>query len=320
MGFVLGIDGGGTKIDCALADEAGEVLARATGPGANLRRTTPEDLRRALAACFDSLRAAAGLADLHPEVVCAGFAGASDPGAQAMARQVLSELLLPQSLYVVGDMEVALEAAVGADPGVVLIAGTGSIAFGRNAAGRTARAGGEGARRNSVGELTGDAGSGFEIGRHVVEYVLQTETILAEAVLAVLGAESAEELTRWLAPERAAELASLVPVVTRAARRGDPVARGILEQAGVVLAGLAEGVLLELDGRNTDFRVFATGGVFTESPEVLKSLRSALQRAAPRAIVERLEISPAEGAVRLGQRLWLTEKKGGTAEAQRTQR
>ncbi len=320
MGFVLGVDGGGTKIDCALADEAGEVLARATGPGANLRRTTPEELRRALAACFDSVRSNAGLQELRPEVVCAGFAGAGDPAAQAMARQVLSELLRPQSLYVVGDMEVALEAAVGAGAGAVLIAGTGSIAYGRNAAGRTARAGGEGARRDPAGELTGDAGSGFEIGRRAIEYILQTETILAEAVAAVLGAESAEDLTRWLAPERAQELASLVPLVTRAARRGDPVSRDILEQAGAALAALAEGVLLELDVLNTDFHVFATGGVFTESPEVLRSVRSALQGAAPRAIVDRLETPPAEGAVRLGQRLWLAEKKGGTAEAQRTQR
>ena len=308
MGFFLGIDGGGTKIECVLADEAGEVLARATGPGANLRRATPEDLRSALAACFDSLRTTAGLTELHPEVVCAGFAGASDAGAQAMAQQVLSELLQPRSLYVVGDMEVALEAAVGAGPGVVLVAGTGSIAFGRNAEGRTARAGGEGARRNAAGELTGDAGSGFDIGRRALEAIRQTETILAEAVLAVLGAERVEQLNAWLVPDRAAELAALVPLVTRAARRGDPVARNILEQAGAALGRLAEGVLRELEALDADVQVYATGGVFSESPEVLTSVRSALGRAAPRAVVERLETSPAEGAVRLAQRLWLAER------------
>jgi N-acetylglucosamine kinase-like BadF-type ATPase len=129
----------------------------------------------------------------------------------------------------------------------------------------------------------------------------------------VLGVERTEDLKGWLAPERAAELASLVPLVTRAARRGDPVARDILEQAGAALAQLAEGVLRELEVLNTDFHVFATGGVFSESPEVLKSVRSALQRAAPRAVVERLETSPAEGAVRLGQRLWLAERSSARA-------
>ncbi len=313
MGFVLGIDGGGTKIESVLADEAGDVLARATGPGANLRRVKPEELRRALSACFDSLRSSAGLTELRPETVCAGFAGASDPDAQAMARQVLSELLHPRSLFLVGDMEVALEAAVGAGPGVVLVAGTGSIAFGRNGAGRTARAGGEGARRNAAGELTGDAGSGFDIGRRAIEAILQTETILAEAVLAVLGAERVEDLKTWLAPERAQELASLVPLMTRAARRGDPVARHILEQAGVALAELAEGVLRELALLDADVQVYASGGVLTESPEVLTSVRAALGRAAPRAMVERLETSPAEGAVRLAQRLWLAERSRAQA-------
>ncbi len=312
MGLVLGIDGGGTKIESVLADEAGDLLARATGPGANLRRAKPEELRRALSACFDSLRSNAGLTELRPEVVCAGFAGASDPDAQAMARQVLTELLQPRSLYVVGDMEVALEAAVGAGPGVILVAGTGSIAFGRNGAGRTARAGGEGAHR-TAGELTGDAGSGFDIGRRALEAISQTETILAEAVLAVLGAERVEDLKTWLAPERTQELASLVPLVTRAARRGDPVARHILEQAGVALAELAEGVLRELDLLGADVQVFATGGVFNESPEVLTSVRGALGRAVPRAVVERLETSPAEGAVRLAQRLWLAERSRAQA-------
>ncbi|HXE76356.1 MAG TPA: BadF/BadG/BcrA/BcrD ATPase family protein [Candidatus Xenobia bacterium] len=308
MGFVLGIDGGGTKIDCALADEAGEVLARATGPGANLRRTRSDELHRALTACFDSLRAVAGVAELRPEVVCAGLAGAADPAAQEMARQVLDKLLHPRTLYVVGDMEIALEAAVGDGPGGVLIAGTGSIAFGRNAAGKTARAGGEGARRNAAGELTGDAGSGFDIGRRALEAIRETETILAEAVMAVAGVETADELQSWLVPERAPELASLVPLVTRAARRGDPVAREILEQAGIALAGLAERVLLELAVLSTDFQVFLTGGVFTESPEVLTGVRRALQRAAPRATAVRLEVPPVDGALRLAQRLWLTER------------
>ncbi len=312
MGFVLGIDGGGTKIESVLADEAGDVLARATGPGANLRRANPEELRRALSACFDSLRSNAGLTELHPETVCAGFAGASDPAAQAMARQVLSQLLQPRSLFVVGDMEVALEAAVGAGPGVVLIAGTGSIAFGRNSAGGTARAGGEGARR-TAGELTGDAGSGFDIGRRALEALPRTETILAEAVLAVLGAERVENLKPWLAPEQAQELASLVPLVTRAARRGDPVARSILEQAGAALAQLAEGVLRELALLDADVQVYASGGVFAESPEVLTSVRAALGCAVPRAMVERLETSPAEGAVRLAQRLWLAERSRAQA-------
>ncbi len=315
MGLFLGIDGGGTKIECVLADEAGEILARASGAGANLRRASIDSLRDLLKSCLGALKGAAGLPALQPVAVCAGFAGVSDPEARARAQSVLTEMLRPQHLYLVGDMEVALEAAVGAGAGVVLVAGTGSIAFGRNGEGRTSRAGGEGARFGGDGQLTGDAGSGFDIGRGAVEAVLRAEegrgpeTILRDAELAVLGAENAEELAACLVPERAAELSSLVPLVTRAARRGDPVAGEILENAGTALAELALAVLRELNLAESNVGVFASGGVFSESPEVLNRVRKVFSRAAPRVAVERLEVSPAEGALRLGLRLWLAEKK-----------
>jgi N-acetylglucosamine kinase-like BadF-type ATPase len=315
MGLFLGIDGGGTKIECVLADEAGEIVARAGGAGANLRRVSADELRELLGACFNALRGACGLPSLRPEAVCAGFAGVSDPEARARAQSALTQLLHPPHLYLVGDMEVALEAAVGADAGAVLVAGTGSIAFGRNTEGQTARAGGEGARFSSDGQLTGDAGSGFDIGRRAVEAVLRAEegrgpeTILRDAEIAVLGAEGAEELAAVLVPEQAQELAGLVPLVTRAARRGDPVAGEILESAGTALAELALTVLRELHLAESSVGVFASGGVFSESPEVLSRVRKVLSRAAPRVSVERLQVSPAEGAVRLGLRLWLAEKK-----------
>src|SRR3990172_976762 len=146
MAFFLGIDGGGSKTECVLADESGAVLARATGPGSNLRRASAEDLQQHLRETLEALRGKAHLERLRPEVVCGGFAGAGDAKARAMATEVLKELLQPRFLYVVGDMEVALEAAVGAGPGVVLICGTGSIAFGRNGRGKTARGGGEDGR------------------------------------------------------------------------------------------------------------------------------------------------------------------------------
>jgi N-acetylglucosamine kinase-like BadF-type ATPase len=315
MALFLGIDGGGTKIECVLADEAGEIVARASGAGANLRRVSADELRELLAARFNALRGASGLTALRPEAVCAGFAGVSDPQARARAQAALTELLQPKHLYLVGDMEVALEAAVGAGAGVVLVAGTGSIAFGRNGDGQTARAGGEGARFAADGQLAGDAGSGFDIGRRALEAVLRAEegrgaaTILRDAEMAVLGSETLEELAACLVPERAAELSSLVPLVTRAARRGDPVAGEILENAGTALADLALSVLRELSLAESNVGVFVSGGVFSESTEVFNRVRKVLGRAAPRASVDRLETSPAEGAVRLALRLWLAEKK-----------
>jgi glucosamine kinase len=305
MGFFLGIDGGGSKIECLLADEGGVAVARATGPGANLRRASKTELRAKLLNCFESLRGSAGLQELKPEVVCAGFAGASDAQASAQAREALTELLQPRALYVVGDMEIALEAAVGENAGVVLIAGTGSIAYGRNAEGKTARAGGQGPQE-------GDEGSGFDIGRRAVEAVLRAQREgrprrLTHIVLEATGVSSVDELRPWVSPAKAVELAALAPRVVDAARAGDQDASEILARAAAALARLGVAVLQELGLTDTEVRVAASGGVFQASEDMLAQVRANLLAAAPAAVVEPLGVSPAEGAVRLGQRLWLQE-------------
>ena len=110
------------------------------------------------------------------------------------------------------------------------------------------------------------------------------------------------------------DVAYLVPLVVEAAREKDARARGILEEAADALAGLALEVLRQLDLLASEVRVAASGGVFKESPEVLARVQAKLLKAAPRAHVELLAVSPAEGAVRLAQRLWLQESRGlGTA-------
>lgn len=300
MGFFLGIDGGGSKTECVLADEAGAVLARATGTGTNLRRTSPSELRAVLSDCLAELCGATSLPKLAPEVVCAGFAGAGHPEPRQRARDVLAELLHPRWLYVVGDMEVALEAAVGAGPGVVLVAGTGSIAYGRHGSGQQARAGG-------AGPEAGDEGSAVDIGRRAVEAVERAQNGQGPAT------EMTSSVTEFLraTTREPGELASLLPRVVEAARAGDEVARAILEEAAAALAGLAVAVFRELNLLETDVRVATSGGVFSASPEILASVREKIRGAAPRAVVEPLGVTPAEGAVRLAQRLWLQERAKG---------
>lgn len=294
MAFFLGVDGGGTKTECALADEAGVILARATGAGANLRRVSPAELRATLADCFEQLRRAASLPGLTVEVVCAGFAGAADAEARERARPVLAELLQPRFLYVVGDMEVALEAAVGAGSGVVLIAGTGSIAYGRDESGRTARAGG-------LGPEVGDAGSAYDIGRRAL---LAFEKGGAPRLGRLIEQAKLSNLPT------VAELAALMPDVLRAAREGDPAARKLLEQVAAALAGLALEVLRELGLLASEVPLATSGGVFAASEEVFAQVRARILQAAPRATVEPLRVTPAEGAVRFAQRRWLEERAG----------
>ena len=314
MSFFLGIDGGGSKTECGLADEAGAVLARAAGAGTNLRRISPVELRATLEDCVEQLRRTAGLPAMVVEAVCAGFAGAAHPEARGMAREVLAKLLSPRWLYVVGDMEIALEAAVGAGQGVVLVAGTGSIAYGRNGLGQQARAGGRGPLGAVNGEEVGDEGSGFDIGRRAVAAVRRAHegygpnTMLTEILPQALKVTGIEGLEARVSSPGAAELAALVPRVVQAARAGDRPAQEILERAGDALAGLALAVLERLDLLRTAVRVATTGGVFAESAEVFARVREGIRATAPRARVELLGVAPAEGAVRLALRLWLQER------------
>jgi N-acetylglucosamine kinase-like BadF-type ATPase len=159
MPYYLAIDGGGTKTRCLLADET-TVLANATAGGSNIVRLGEQPAREALHTAVRKVCTTAKISPAQIGAVCIGAAGAARPEIAAKIRNILAELMgvTPVSIEVVGDAEIALEAAFGAGPGVIAIAGTGSIAYGRDAAGRIVRAGG-------WGFAISDEGSGHWIGR-----------------------------------------------------------------------------------------------------------------------------------------------------------
>src|ERR1700674_1685097 len=140
MGYSLGFDGGGTKTDCVLLNEHGDVIGEGHGGPAN-------PLRSGFDGAFSSLREAAAGAiaagKIRPAAIGSGCAGPAGAGRRRVVRRMMVFLSqeFPAALtQVATDYEVALESAVGSGPGVVLIAGTGSVAYGRNAASDTARA------------------------------------------------------------------------------------------------------------------------------------------------------------------------------------
>ena len=146
MAYYLGIDGGGTKTRCVLADET-TVLAKAMTGGSNIVRLGEKQAREALHTAVRQVCGTANISPDHIRAICIGAAGAARPEIAAQIRSILAELIpdtAPTRIAVVGDTEIALEAAFGAGPGVIAIAGTGSIVYGRDAAGHTARAGGWG--------------------------------------------------------------------------------------------------------------------------------------------------------------------------------
>jgi glucosamine kinase len=203
---------------------------------------------------------------------------------------------------VASDYEVALESAAGSGPGVVLIAGTGSVAFGRNAAGETARAGG-------YGPWIGDEGSAFEIGRRAVSAVARArdagvpETVLADMISAALDCSDWDDLMLRIMKNPDDVFPKLFPVVAAAAHSENNAAKEILFASAIDLGNLAMVVVRRLGMKAQEFPLVKFGGVFGHSQMLDSLLDSVLTSGALRARISRLEISPAIGAARMAARL-----------------
>ncbi|HTM02542.1 MAG TPA: BadF/BadG/BcrA/BcrD ATPase family protein [Vicinamibacterales bacterium] len=294
---VLGIDAGGTKTVCLLADERGRVLAEVRGGGANLQASGEFEVEKVLHSLMDQ---ALGDRDLRPEAICLGIAGVDRPADAAIVRGIMHRIGFKSRVLVVNDALIALVAAVGDGPGVVVVAGTGSIAYGRDARGRAARAGG-------WGYLLGDEGGGFWIGRAALSAVVRQsdgrgpQTRLTDLVLAAFELSSPTELIHAIYDNglQRRAISGIAAVVEQAAGEGDAIAADILDRAATELASAASSVITRLDMRGDIFRIVLAGGIFGGIPSLVPQVTARLSEVAPRASVERLAVEPAIGAVRL---------------------
>jgi glucosamine kinase len=271
MAFFIGIDGGGTSTRCVVGDER-RVLGKATGASSKLTRVGPEAGRQAMQSVIRTACAAAKVDPRRVAQTCIGIAGASRPDIVEAVRVWAAEVL-PGKIEITGDMVVAHEAAFGGGAGVLVVAGTGSICYGRDAEGKTARAGGG-------GPIVSDEGSGDWIGRLAVEHALSFEhsTRLTGMLMKVWNLRSPSEIVERAAQDPALDFAALFPTVQSAAAKGDKVAGAILSSAGEELAKLAITVVQELWPRRQRVRVATHGGVFENSPVVRRTFVTHLRK------------------------------------------
>jgi len=306
MPYYLGIDGGGTKTRCLLGDET-TVLAEAMTGGCSVIRHGERQAREALHAAVRQVCATAKISPEQIRAICIGAAGAARPQIAAVIRGILTELaprLVPANIEVVADTVVALEAAFGAGPGVIAIAGTGSIVYGRNAAGRTARAGG-------WGFAISDEGSGHWIGRRAISTVLNAhdqgiETALTAMVFHAWKIGTVDELVLQANAAPPPDFPRLFPIVLRAAEQADTLARDLLAEAGVELAQIA-GIVLrrlasEAAGEIALLPVAMTGSVFRQSSDVRQVFCDTLHASFPRLEVCPELVDPVEGALARARR------------------
>jgi len=296
--MVLGLDAGGTRTLGLLADEHGQIVAEARGPGANLQASGELEVEKVLHQVIDE---AIGDRHVRPAAICLGMAGVDRPRDAETVRSILTRIGHRARVLVVNDALIALEAGLPDAPGIVLIAGTGSIAYGRDGEGRAARAGG-------WGYVLGDEGSGYWLGRQALRAVVRAAdgrgpaTALTAQILAHYQVSKPEELVHevYYGGMRPRAIAALSREVQAAAEGGDDVARSIVDQGARELAAAAISVSrrLEFPAPPT---VLLWGGPLHGVARLRDRPTACLEEEIPGVTVRLLEAEPAHGAVRLAR-------------------
>lgn len=292
----MGIDAGGTKTDCAIGNGL-SVLGEATGETCKVAQVGEEKARSALHNIIRRTCKAAKVSPKKIERLCIGISGASVPGNAAWVQNVIQEVV-DSEVLVIGDHLVAHHAAFGGRPGVLVIAGTGSIAFGVNEQGHRSRAGG-------WGPIASDQGSAFWIGREAVATALREYDSgyslgmfnFVHHAWNVDVVRAHEEVVRIANSSVLSKFSGLARSVAERANHGDKASRNIMHGAGEQLAALASTVISDLWPGEQSMRVAGSGGVFQGSPFLQKSFRIALKSKHPNAGITRTHVRPVLGAL-----------------------
>lgn len=300
--LVIGIDGGGTHTRAILANLKGEPLgtgeAGTANPNAHGFPAAQNEILAAIQRAFDDARTK------NQIVAAAGLGiGGVDRLEERARFQTWAEQNVAHQVAIMNDSEIVLAAGSPDNWGVALIAGTGSMAFGKSRAGKTARAGG-------WGYLIGDEGSGFDLGRSALRAATQAAdgrgepTQLLAAILDHWKLENFQQLIPHVYHTglKPADFAQLASVVVRAAKNGDAVALNLLEQSATSLATTMVAVARALDFRET-IPLALTGGLLIETATLRTRLvEIAKQRGhdfSPVALV----LHPVMGAVKIALQL-----------------
>lgn len=295
---LLGIDGGGTKTVGLLGTEHGEILARAEGGSANYHLVGVEGVETTLRGLLALLCAdIGGVGNVDDATV--GLAGVARPDDHATIRPVLERLGFPARTLLTHDARIALAGGVGKDAGVILIAGTGSMAYGRAFSGEESRCGG-------WGQFLGDEGSGYALGLDALRVIARatdgrtSPTLLTDRVLTTLDLPRPEMLIRWTQAASKAAIAALAPCVFETAEKGDASARALLRRGADGLSELAVTVLRRLEWTETP-SLALSGGLFAHYPMYRESVTQRVLTAFQDVSITAPLHEPAYGALLLAR-------------------
>ena len=237
--FVCGVDGGGTKTTAICCSPDGKEIARRVFGPFNLNSIGTQAFESILKELVLFLNGTGNC-----RALCMGAAGITNSRVAECAKAVLGKAGIPYKLM--GDFEIAHTGALDGKEGIILIAGTGSVCYGKNSVGSTAMAGG-------WGHLIGDAGSGYGIGRDALSAVARMydgygePTILKDLLARELKLDTAEEIVSYVYSNDKSAVAALSPIVDKAYSMGDAVATQIIRSNAEALVQLVKAVASRLD-------------------------------------------------------------------------
>lgn len=299
---LLGIDVGGSRTRVVVARGGGDLteLARAEGPGAVMR---PGGAAASAGVIADAARRAAVQAgvELPADAAVAGAAGAGRPLEQEDLAAAIRATGIARRVRVLADAEVALVAAFAGGPGILLNAGTGTVAWARDPGGRLHRSGG-------YGWQMGDEGGGYWLGRRALEAAGRAQngreegSTLLSRLLMALGLQQFDDLVRWSVTATPAQVAALAPHMLNAAREGEGVAQRAVGEAASELVALVTTLEPQFPGK-APVPVATTGGLLGTDSPLCAAFRDCLAVQMPRARLADRPVDAPAGALRLAAEL-----------------
>jgi glucosamine kinase len=301
--IVIGVDGGGSKTRIMVGTADGEVLTTLDGPKSAV---TPGLATRSADVIGELVtRALAEIAlpgAVLPRVLYCGVAGTGREEERKALHAALDAKELAEEVVIDSDGLIALYDALEDRAGILLVVGTGSVAYGRSPAGEIVRCGG-------WGPAFGDEGSGGWIGRRALSIVAASSdgreppTALLFPILAATQCEDVQDLIPWAAAADARAYATLAPVVFSTAAAGDPRANALVTLAAEELVLHVRALARQLfSDERAAVTVALSGGLMERGSPLRKRLEQRLKSAVPGAQLRSEEVLPARGALRAAAR------------------
>lgn len=301
MGFILGIDGGGTKTRLLMTDASGKLIVKSEGGSSNINAGGYDRVRQVLRELVSDAVKKADMAPSDCISLCMGAAGAGRTGEREAIRKIFKDMGFNCRLEVTDDVTTALYGGLDGGVGIMLISGTGSICLGRNEKGEMHRCGG-------WGHVMGDEGSGYDIGRAVLSCVMrgfdgrEPQSAMVPMVLGFLNLNGPEDLIEYVYRSGAGkkEIAALAVFADTACAAGDAAAVSIMERSARELH-LAVATVAGRLGFTDGPEVCTGGGVLAGSEYLKKSLVRLLGLSHPGARVIPMRRDAAWGAVKIAR-------------------